>query len=160
MISLIELVIRKTELRNENAFKTISIALVKEVYDFKEAKLINQSSEELVLAVLKCLETSSKNLAPEVVETYFNATNSAQISQVLFAVLLILDESDYREIKQRAIDTILALLRVHDEADFDDIVIRNQVSAVVFFSLPKLWSSMTKIALGEKKLGKHLIGVW
>lgn len=40
---------------------------------------------------------------------------------------------------------------VHDQADFSDNIIRNQVANHSFLFLPKIFSTLFKIALGDEK---------
>lgn len=53
----------------------------------------------------------------------------------------------------------MSLECVHDEADPDDIVLRNQVADVVFILLPKVASTLIQVATGDDTQGHGLIAV-
>lgn len=58
-----------------------------------------------------------------------------------------------------SIKCIMSLKYVHDEADPDDIVLRNQVADVVFILLPKVLSTLIQVATGDETQGHALIAV-
>lgn len=58
-----------------------------------------------------------------------------------------------------AIRCVMSLEYVHDEADADDIVLRNQIADVVFILLPKLVSTLIQVATGDETQGHALIAV-
>lgn len=54
---------------------------------------------------------------------------------------------------------MLAIQHIHDEADLTDIVLRNQISNMIFLMLPGLVATLTNVALGDEKQGTALIAV-
>lgn len=156
-IRVVQLVLLKTELRQLTALKTILIVLTKEVYLFQSGQLVENASEELHLVVLECISTANRRASSEVVELFYQNESSAQISQILYAILLILDKSGARKIKTTALDCLMSLLHVHESSDLDDIVLRNQIGGIVFFALPMLWTSLCKIILSDAKIGHRVI---
>lgn len=58
-----------------------------------------------------------------------------------------------------AIKCIMSLEYVHDEADPDDIVLRQQIADVVFILLPKIVSTLIQVATGDDTQGHALIAV-
>lgn len=48
---------------------------------------------------------------------------------------------------------------IHDEADFTDVVLRHQISEIVFLFSPKIIGTMKNVALGDEKDGQTLIVV-
>lgn len=129
------------------------------MYNFEEARLIENVSEEETLAILGCIETAGRNAYTDCVGEYYRPENAPQIGQVLFTILLALDQYEFRAIKLQALNALLAVLYLHDDADAEDIVLRDQISGIVFYSLPKLWSSVSRVALGDSKTGKKTIEV-
>lgn len=59
----------------------------------------------------------------------------------------------------KAIECLMQTFYVHDTADFNDIVLRNQVADVVFIFLPKIIQTLYKVATGDDKQGDKLISV-
>lgn len=58
-----------------------------------------------------------------------------------------------------AVKCVMSLEYVHDEADTDDIVLRNQIADVVFILLPKVVSTLIQVATGDETQGYALIAV-
>lgn len=58
-----------------------------------------------------------------------------------------------------AINCILSTEQIHDDADFSDIVFRDQVAEIVFLMLPKVVATLKTVALGDDKQGQALIVV-
>lgn len=58
-----------------------------------------------------------------------------------------------------AINCILSVEQCHDEADFSDIVLRDQVANTVFIMLPKIIITLRNVALSDEKVGQTLIAV-
>lgn len=159
MIDVVKLVLSKTELRQVHALKTILIVLAKEVYDFQTAKLLDNVSEELTIGVLECLAVANRRASSDSVEQYFHPENGSQICQIMYVILLLLDRNDFREIKLKALDALMALLHVGDDSDLNDIVLRNQIASIVFFAVPMIWSSLSKLILNDPKIGRRVIEV-
>lgn len=58
-----------------------------------------------------------------------------------------------------AIKCVMSLEHVHDAADFEDVVLRNQIADVVFILLPKIVSTLIQVATGDETQGHALIAV-
>lgn len=159
IIGVVQLVLEKTELRQVHALKTILIVLAKEVYDFQAAKLLSNVSEELISSVLSCLSVANKRASSDSVEQFFQPENSSQICQIMYVILLLLDNSDSRQIKLTALDALMSLLHVDEDSESGDIVLRNQISGIVFFAVPMIWTSLSKLILNDPKIGKQVIEV-
>lgn len=158
MVEVVKLVLEKTEIRQVTALKTILIILSKEVYEFQTGQLI-QVSEELRIAILTCIEVANRRASSDCVEELFQPENSLIVCQTMYVILSLLDSVDYREIKMRAIDALMALLQVDDSADFNDIVLRNQISGIIFFAVPMIWKSLSTVILNDPKIGRRVIEV-
>lgn len=160
IIDVLTLVLQRTELRQVQALKTILIVLAKQVYDFQTAKLVRDVSEELAIGVLECLAVAKKCASSDTVDLFFQPDNSSQICQIMYAILLLLDQSESRQIKLAALDALMALLHVDDSSDQDDdIVLRHQISGIVFFAVPMIWSSLSRLIFNDPKIGRRVIEV-
>lgn len=155
---MVKLVLEKTELQKVQALKTILIVLAKQVYDFQSAQLLSNVSEELQMSVLECLEVANRRASTDCVQECFR-DSSSQMCQIMYSILLLLDKSDSREVKLKAIAALMSLLHVDDESDLDDIVLRSEIAGVVFFAVPMIWSSLSRLILNDPKIGRRVIEV-
>lgn len=55
---------------------------------------------------------------------------------------------------------MMSVLYLNDDADFTDIVLRSQISNIVYIFSPKLFMTLLKVILGDEKQGKLLISVF
>lgn len=53
----------------------------------------------------------------------------------------------------------MTIFYVHDEAEFTDVVLRNQVADTIFIFLPKIVTVLLKTSLADEKLGETLKAV-
>lgn len=53
----------------------------------------------------------------------------------------------------------MSLLYVHNEADFTDVVLRHQISGMIYLFLPKTIATLKNVALGDEKQGQALFVV-
>lgn len=53
----------------------------------------------------------------------------------------------------------MTVFYVHDEAEFTDVVLRNQVADIIFIFLPKIVTVLLKTCLADDKLGETLKSV-
>lgn len=56
-----------------------------------------------------------------------------------------------------AINCILSVLYVHDDANFSDIALRHPIADLVFFMLPKIVYTCRNVAIGDEKQGETII---
>lgn len=153
IIQVVELILQKTELRQVHALKTILILLTKELYDFQTAQLLPNVSEELIRSVLDCFATVHRRSSSDSVEKFFTPENASQVSQLMYVLLLLLDKSSCRDVQVKALEALMCHLHVDDSSDPSDIVLRNQISSIVFFAVPMLWSSLSKLILHDAIIG-------
>lgn len=155
---MVKLVLEKTELLQVRALKTILIVLAKQTYDFQSAQLVANVSEELQIIVLECLEVANRRTSTDCVQEFYR-DSSSQMCQIMYSILLLLDKSDSREVKLKAIAALVSLLHVDDASDLDDIVLRSEIAGVVFFAVPMIWSSLSRLILNDPKIGRRVIEV-
>lgn len=152
-------ILEKTKIRQAVAMKTTAIVLVKQIYDAQSGQLIASLSEELKMATLRALTLVSKNIQSDLIEVVYVRDNLNLISQVLFVCVSILGVERYRKLRFQAIECVMATMQVHDEFDFADIVLRSQVSELLFIVLPKLLVAMVSVINGDQKQGKAVIRI-
>lgn len=54
---------------------------------------------------------------------------------------------------------MMSVYHVHDGADADDVVLRNQIADVIFILLPKVVSTLVQVATGDETQGHIIIAV-
>lgn len=81
------------------------------------------------------------------------------LSPMIFTCLEIIKTEKYSKLKIIAINCILTLMHVHDEVDFDDIVLQSQLSNVLFITTPKTFGVLFGVIHGDPKQGSQLISV-
>lgn len=59
-----------------------------------------------------------------------------------------------------ALECVMTLAQVHNDADRDDIVFRHQVGDVIMFFLPGIVSGLQRIAMADEKQGHQITVVW
>lgn len=58
-----------------------------------------------------------------------------------------------------SIRCLLSTLYIDDDADFSDVVLRDQISNEAYVMTPKVLAVLKSIMLGDEKLGHSLISV-
>lgn len=58
-----------------------------------------------------------------------------------------------------SISCLLSTLYIDDDADFSDVVLRDQISNETYVMTPKVIAVLKAIMLGDEKLGHSLISV-
>lgn len=157
LIEVVKLVLEKTELRQVHALKTILIVLAKEIYNFQSAHLVDNISEELTISVVSCIAVANRRASSDSVEQFFRPENASQVTQIMYLLLLLLDKSDCREVRLASLDALMSLLHVDEASDQDDIVLRHQMAGIIFFAVPMIWSSLSRLILKDAKIGRRVI---
>lgn len=114
-------------------------------------------SEELKLAAFNCLEISSRNLDYEVVQTFFVPSNKMLLSQCIFVCKEAILKETYLKLRQGAVEALQSLTQVHDKSDFSDVVLREQISKILFIVLPQVATVLIKVCQEDTLRGPHLI---
>uniref|UniRef100_A0A182N5R8 Uncharacterized protein n=1 Tax=Anopheles dirus TaxID=7168 RepID=A0A182N5R8_9DIPT len=153
LLECIITVLQKGHLANAMAVKTTLIVCVTLVYDRDTVAIRPNLSEEYKLGVLKVLSLVTRRIQSELIEDLYVKDNLYEISQAIFVCVRIVDTERARKLRFQAIDTILSLLQVHDDFDFNDVVLRCQVAKLVFITLPKLLATFVVIINGDEKQG-------
>lgn len=186
LIESISKIIETSRVHSLISLKTISVILLKEIYNDQSNSVESGLSEELKLAIVNCVEVAVRRSSYEVIEQFYTKENLIFIAQMLSVCVELINKETYRQLKfvlrpffffriisclhqiifnanfdcrMASIKCIMSLMCVHDEADFEDIVLRNQIADVVFILLPKLVTTLIQIATGDETQGHALIAV-
>lgn len=68
----------------------------------------------------------------------------------------ILKES-YIKLRQSAVEALMSLTQVHDKSDFSDVVLREQISKLIFIVLPQIATVLIKVCQEDTLRGPYLI---
>uniref|UniRef100_A0A4Y0BNQ6 Uncharacterized protein n=1 Tax=Anopheles funestus TaxID=62324 RepID=A0A4Y0BNQ6_ANOFN len=153
LLECIITILQKGRLRKAVALKITLLATVKLIYDKDTGKMRPNLSEEYKLAVLKVLSYASRHIQSELIEEVYVKENLTLLSQAIFVCVRVVEAERARKLRFQAVDSILSLLQVHDDFDFNDIVLRCQVAELLFITLPKLLSIYVSIINGDEKQG-------
>ncbi|XP_053659080.1 TELO2-interacting protein 1 homolog [Anopheles marshallii] len=153
LLECIITILQKGRLKKAVALKTTLLAALKLIYDKDTGKIRPNLSEEYKLAVLKVLSFASRHIQPELIEEVYVKDNLTLLSQAIFVCVRIVETERARKLRFQAVDAILSLLQVHDDFDFNDIVLRCQVAELLFITLPKLLTIFVSIINGDEKQG-------
>ncbi|XP_050068435.1 TELO2-interacting protein 1 homolog [Anopheles maculipalpis] len=153
LLECIITILQKGRLTKAVALKTTLLATVKLIYDKETGKLRPNLSEEYKLSVLKVLSFATRHIQTELIEEIYVKENLTLLSQAIFVCVRILETERARKLRFQAVDSVLSLLQIHDDFDFDDIVLRCQVAELLFIALPKLLAIFVSIINGDEKQG-------
>lgn len=98
LISLINLILKKSKIKSDMAYKTLLVVLLKLIND--PEKIIRNLSEELKLSVMECFELASKNLTSDVIERLFsNKNNVTLLAQCVYICVEIINKEKYSKLR-------------------------------------------------------------
>ncbi|XP_055385110.1 uncharacterized protein LOC129614501 [Condylostylus longicornis] len=157
IIKCIRHIISKSRIKNNNQLKTILIIILKQIYNFETGMLYKNLSEEIKLSAVSCITESFKYTNSEILESFYSRENSNVIGKIAAVCVGIIQNDRYKALRISAIICLQSLFYVHNEADFNDIVLRDQVANATFYFLPKIIAVLAEIALNDEIIGENLI---
>uniref|UniRef100_A0A6E8VIW0 Uncharacterized protein n=1 Tax=Anopheles coluzzii TaxID=1518534 RepID=A0A6E8VIW0_ANOCL len=153
LLECIITILLKGRLSKAVALRTTLLAAMKLLYDRDTGTVRPDLSEEYKLAVLKVLSLVSRRIQSELVEEVYVKENLTLLSQAIFVCVRVVETERARKLRFQAVDSIVSLLQVHDDFDFNDTVLRCQVAELLFITLPKLLATYVSIINGDEKQG-------
>ncbi|CAH0559229.1 unnamed protein product [Brassicogethes aeneus] len=146
---------KKFKLDKKGVFFNIYAFLLSEIYDHEKHIVLN-ISEEYKLSILDCMTSLAKCLSSEVIFDIYTKENAPKFCQMLYVALEIAKKEQMRSLRIAAVECILAIAQVLDDKDFNDVVIKNQVSEVFLYFIPGIASGLKDIALLDEKVGHKI----
>uniref|UniRef100_A0A182JX36 TTI1 N-terminal TPR domain-containing protein n=1 Tax=Anopheles christyi TaxID=43041 RepID=A0A182JX36_9DIPT len=153
LLQCIITILEKGRLSKAVAMKTTLLATMKLIYDPDTGTVRPNLSEEYKLAVLKVLSLVSRRIQSELIEEVYVKENLKFLSQAIFVCVRIVETERARKLRFQAVDSIVSLLQVHDDFDYNDVVLRCLVAELLFITLPKLLATFVSIINGDEKQG-------
>ncbi|XP_053670074.1 TELO2-interacting protein 1 homolog [Anopheles nili] len=152
-------ILKKSRVTKALVLQTTLLVSLKLIYDKTSGSILPGLSEEYKLAVLKVLSLITRRIESGLVESVYVKENQTMLSQAIFVCVCILHTDRARNLRFQAVDTILSLLQVHDDFDFNDAVLRCQVADLLFIILPKLLVTFVSIINGDEKQGSAVFRI-
>ncbi|KAJ8942240.1 hypothetical protein NQ318_003087 [Aromia moschata] len=129
--------------------------LLFEVYDRLQHKVL-PIHEEYKLRIMECMTSLAKCMSSELMFTLYTKENSPKLCQMLYIAIEIAKTEQLRSLRIAAIECIMAIARVLEDKDFEDLEVRNQVAEMFLFFLPGIASGLKRIALEDEKVGHKI----
>lgn len=153
------IILKKTKLRTFVKLKTLLVILFQQIYDIRRSIIFPDLSEELKLSVIQCISIAVQRAESNVLEEIYIKHNSNLISTICIICVQLIENETYKKLRLAAVNCLMSIMQVHDEADFTDVVLRDQIANVIFLFLPKILSTLLDVAKGESKQGTIIISV-
>ncbi|KFB53563.1 hypothetical protein ZHAS_00021797 [Anopheles sinensis] len=153
LLECIATILQKGRLNKAIGMKTTLLVAVKLIYDPETGTMRPNLSEEYKLAALKVISLATRRIQSELIEEVYVKDNLKLITQAIFVCINIVSTERYRKLRFQAVDSILSVLQVHDDFDFNDIVVRCQVAELLFIALPRIIATFVIIINGDEKQG-------
>lgn len=136
--------------------KTVLIVLLKQIYDVNTGLVISDLSEELKLNIVECVDLSTRRLMTNVLEEFYVDENAKLIAQICHVCVQLVQTEKSKKLKISAMKCILGVFQLHDESDFTDVVMREQISNMVFIILPKIFTTFYHVTQEDDSKGVQL----
>lgn len=156
LITCIITLLEKIRLDKVVPLKTVLIVLLKQIYDVNTGLIVKDLSEELKLNIIECIDLSMRRLMSSVVEEFYVDENAKLIAQICHVCVQLVQSESYKKLKISSMKCILGIFQLHDEADFSDVVLRRQISNMVFIILPKIFTTFYHVAQEDDSKGVGL----
>lgn len=156
MIQCITTLFEKIQLDNVVIYKTVLIILLKQIFNLNSGTIMPDLPEELKMSILECIEVSARRLMSSVLDEFYNEKNLQLIGQICHACVQIINNEGYRKLRMVAIRCILSMFQLHENAEFGDIVIREQISKTVFITIPKIYTTLIAVVREDDVKGTQL----
>ncbi|KAJ8672797.1 hypothetical protein QAD02_004057 [Eretmocerus hayati] len=149
LIETIRTVILKTRVESQKLFYELYHILRLQLCQQNNSMELIEIHEELKELVTLCLRDLLKNTTISIIESFYTRQRAALISHGIYLCIKLARTEKSSSLRISAIDAVMALLQVHDEADSQDIVLRSQIADVVMLYLPGVISGLLEVALGS-----------
>lgn len=153
------IILKKTKLRKFVKLKTLLVILFEQILDRRKSVIFPELSEELKLSVIQCISTAVQRAESDILEEIYKKANSNLISTICVICVQLIQNETYKKLRLAAVNCFMSIMQVHDDADFTDVVLRDQIGNAVFLFLPKIISTLLDVAKGDSKQGTIIISV-
>lgn len=85
--------------------------------------------------------------------------NKILLGQCIFVCKEAIVKETFMKLRKSAVEALMSLSHLHDNADFHDVVLREQLSQILFIVLPQVATVLIKVCQEDTLRGPHLIQV-
>ncbi|XP_017117471.1 TELO2-interacting protein 1 homolog [Drosophila elegans] len=156
LMNCLSRIVSQTYLVDEKGLRSILVVVLQQVRDSKAAVMRPNLSEEIKLAAIQCIFEALRRSTTDVVESFYTKETAMMIGQILIMLLEIIEQEKYRKLVQAAIQCLMLVFYVHDEADHVDVVLRSQVANTIFIFLPKVLIVLFKTTMKDETVGETI----
>ncbi|KAL9900536.1 telo2 interacting protein 1 [Glossina fuscipes fuscipes] len=153
-LECITMVLSKTYLKQLSAIRTVLVVTLKQIRHWPQTSIRPDLSEEIKVAAIKCIIACLKRSTSDVLEQFYSKECIVILGQTLLTLVEFIEYEKYKQLVIIALECLMVVFYVYDDADQMDVVMRNQVANTIFIFLPKVVTILYKMALGDEKLNE------
>ncbi|XP_036323693.1 uncharacterized protein LOC118737353 [Rhagoletis pomonella] len=156
ILDCVRIVVSKLYLEDVQELRTLLVIVLKQVREPGAIATRTNLSEELKLASAQCTAEVLRRSSSDVLESFYTQQSAVLLGQILLSLVEFIEKEKYRKLVTASLECLMTVFYVHDEAEFTDVVLRNQVADTTFIFLPKIVTVLLKTCLADDKLGETL----
>ncbi|XP_050331335.1 uncharacterized protein LOC126760036 [Bactrocera neohumeralis] len=156
ILDCVRIVMSKLYLEDIQELRTLLVIVLKQIRESGAIATRPNISEELKLVSVQCIAEALRRSSSDVLEEFYKQESAMLLGQILLSLVEFIEKEIYRKLVIASIVCLMTIFYVHDEAEFTDVVLRNQVADTIFIFLPKIVTVLLKTSLADEKLGETL----
>ncbi|XP_076672914.1 telo2 interacting protein 1 [Andrena cerasifolii] len=156
LVRTVQAVLSRAKISKLGYFNKVYSSLLIQIYDQSQQTMVIAGHEELKEAVLSCIKTLIHSCFMEVIESLYIRANAPKLGQGILLSITIGRTEKSRSLRLTAIEAVMALCQVDDDADRSDIILQDQIADVIMLFLPGIVSGLQEIAMGSEIQGHKL----
>ncbi|XP_012155048.1 uncharacterized protein LOC101451495 [Ceratitis capitata] len=156
VLDCIRIVMSKLYIDDVQELRTLLVIVLKQIRESGATKVRPNLSEELKLVSVQCIGEALRRSSSDVLEIFYTSESVVLLGQILLSLVEFIENENYRKLVISSLECLMIIFYVHDEAEFTDVVLRNQVANTVFIYIPKIVTILIKTSLADEKLGETL----
>ncbi|XP_058792032.1 TELO2-interacting protein 1 homolog [Phymastichus coffea] len=164
LVETVQVILLKTKIDNLKLFHEIYFCLRSQICQQESTTELIEAHEELKEVVIQCLGNLFKSCSISIIESFYTRQSAALLSHGIWLCVKIAKQEKSTSLRLAAMEAIMALLQLHNEADSQDIVLRHQIADVAMLILPGVITGLLDVALGSDiqshKITMMAIRVW
>ncbi|KAK0082192.1 hypothetical protein PV325_010901 [Microctonus aethiopoides] len=149
LINIIKVAVTKITIKEIRVLNNLYLCLIFAIHDKQQPSLLIPMNEELKESVAQCLKYLIIHSSTDVIELFYTRENAAKLSQSIYACISIAKNEKSLSLRIAAIEALIVLSYVHDEADSTDTVLRNQIANIIMLFLPGIVKGLQDISQGS-----------
>nr|XP_014092507.2 uncharacterized protein LOC106619061 [Bactrocera oleae] len=156
ILDCVRIVMSNLYLDDIQELRTLLVIVLKQIRESGAITTRPNISEELKLVSVQCIAEALRRSSSDVLEVFYKQESAMLLGQILLSLVEFIEKEKYRKLVIASLVCLMTIFYVHDEAEFTDVVLRNQVADTIFIFLPKIVTVLLKTSLADEKLGETL----